>query len=668
MTKRNKKNKKANKPDLTPEEIARYKVVFALRRVGAELQSDVLFDSAIARQTGIGVASTIKLPDDLTLNRETLFAAFQKTADHEPVPEWRDSEGLKRDIRIEMDTQSAYLLYGKHKVGFPHAALLASKRERRQQALVEILKGCTLTKAERAKLDAIINKPNYGQDDFFAAQNILAGAPESFAASLREAAIKGNLSRTDLLPTKTAHWENLTARLLSSEILSEFAANELAVQRKAHFAGDLTGAFDIVSLTFGDPELVPVETLRSFGAEEVITALRHLLQFNDPFALTGAFDICAARALAEPQFVALGDELLDRILGDRTRLLGELTTFATAFVFAVAFLAEHQTLRHQPVFWRRLAAASHASLVTRVLGPGTDDEEDRSLLNWAMRISGKAYYLSVMNDFDHEPRWRPDWITQNFVAADIYGRLLVSLGKLRDDAPASWRKKLEDAHPSIVANAPPMAHLFPALLQGWRAPSADLPAANTPVGELFVEFEQNPTVKKFLEFIQLVYTFGHPPVARVPVLKAMESLRSQLMSIEPAYAQAAIDLAALIAARNRDVELAELVSSVALERLQAGQGGDHLMPTVSVLLECAAAVVDRKSALEQLARRLENLVSTVPAASLPEAVDTMRVLQSINQELAPMLGRAIALGRIGAPRGVVDQVLARRRPDLASTP
>ncbi|MGY4290619.1 putative dinucleotide-utilizing enzyme [Bradyrhizobium sp. LM2.7] len=82
------------------------------------------------------------------------------------------------------------------------------------------------------------------------------------------------------------------------------------------------------------------------------------------------------------------------------------------------------------------------------------------------------------------------------------------------------------------------------------------------------------------------------------------------------------------------------------------------MPTVSVLLKCAAAVVDRKFALEQLARRLENMVFMVSAASLPEVVDTLRVLQSINQELAPMLGRAIALGRIGAPRGGVAQVLA----------
>lgn len=641
---------KKGKPDLTPEEIARYKVIFALRRVSSEMQSDVLFDGTVARQTGISVSSTIKLPDDLTLDRKTLFTAFQKTADNEPVPEWLDSEGLHRDIRIEMDTESAYLLYGKNRVGFPHAALLSAKLERRQQALAEIVKSCTLTEAEHVKLQAIIDKPDYGQDGFFAARQILAGAPESFATLLREAASKGTLSRTDLLPSQTTHWENLTARRLSSELLSEFAKNELAVQRKAHFAKDLKDAFCIISLTFGDPDLVPVDAMRSFGGEEVSTALRHMLQFTDPLALTGAFDICADRALAEPQFVALGDELLERILGDRKRLQGELTTFATAFVFAMAFLAEHQTLRFQPVFWRRLAAASHASLVTRVLGRGTDDE-DNSLLTWAMRISGKTYYLSVMNDLNYEPRWRPDWINPNFVAADIYGRLLVSLGKLGDEAPESWRRKLEDAHPSIVANAPPMAHMFPALLQGWRAPSADLPSANSPVGELFAEFEQNPTVDKFLEFIQLVYTFGHPPVARAPVLKAMESLRSQLATITPTNAQAAIDLAALIAARNRDVELAELVSSVALERLQAGQGGDHLMPTISVLLECAAAVFDRKTALEQLARRLENLVFMVPAASLPEAVDTLRVLQSINTELAPMLGRAIALGRIGSLRG-----------------
>jgi hypothetical protein len=40
-----------------------------------------------------------------------------------------------------------------------------------------------------------------------------------------------------------------------------------------------------------------------------------------------------------------------------------------------------------------------------------------------------------------------------------------------------------------------------------------------------------------------------------------------------------------------------------------------------------------------LARRLENLAFVAPAAALPKALEIFRVLQSINEDLRPLLGR-----------------------------
>ncbi len=105
-----------------------------------------------------------------------------------------------------------------------------------------------------------------------------------------------------------------------------------------------------------------------------------------------------------------------------------------------------------------------------------------------------------------------------------------------------------------------------------------------------------------------------------------------------------LDLTAFIAARNRDAELAEAV--VAIERLVMTQHVDRLLPTISVIVECAAALTDRKEALGILARRLENLAFAAPAKSLPEALDAFRILQSINEDLSPLLGRAIAMARL----------------------
>lgn len=170
----------------------------------------------------------------------------------------------------------------------------------------------------------------------------------------------------------TAHWDNITATRIGSESLPDFIAQELSGERAARMAHDPSVAVDLISLTFAAPELVPLEAMRAIDAETLLPVVRPLMEYTDPLAHTGAFDLCAASALEDSRFEELGEALLERLLADPKRLHRELTTYATAFVTAGAYLAEHETLRKQPVFWRRLAAASHASLVARVLGQGSD--------------------------------------------------------------------------------------------------------------------------------------------------------------------------------------------------------------------------------------------------------------------------------------------------------
>jgi hypothetical protein len=72
----------------------------------------------------------------------------------------------------------------------------------------------------------------------------------------------------------------------------------------------------------------------------------------------------------------------------------------------------------------------------------------------ALRLSGKTYYLSVLNDAYTEPRWRPDWMSPSYLMADIYGRLQGSLQRLGDAVPETWRKKLEDTQAVVLKDGP----------------------------------------------------------------------------------------------------------------------------------------------------------------------------------------------------------------------
>jgi hypothetical protein len=209
--------------------------------------------------------------------------------------------------------------------------------------------------------------------------------------------------------------------------------------------------------------------------------------------------------------VELGDEIIDKLLSEPTRLFEELTTFATAYIVASTYLAKHEELRQQPVFWRRLAAAAHAALATRILGP-----QDDPLFDWAMGLVGKTFYLSALNDAHIEPRWKPDWITPSFLAADIYGRLLQAVQRLGEAAPPSWCKKIEDAKDAVNKDVPPYAHAFPSLLQGRRVNLSEMPLPDTRMGETFVEFAAKPTVESVLIFFNLSTLLAFRPKRAKP--------------------------------------------------------------------------------------------------------------------------------------------------------
>jgi hypothetical protein len=122
------------------------------------------------------------------------------------------------------------------------------------------------------------------------------------------------------------------------------------------------------------------------------------------------------------------------------------------FVVATAHLAKHETLRRQPIYWRRLAAASHASLVVRICGTSGIKPDD--IVAWAMRVAGQAYFMSVVSELSVEPQWRPEWIVPNVLLADVAGRAVGAAQRLAEKTavPESWKIRLDAVQTWIKEN------------------------------------------------------------------------------------------------------------------------------------------------------------------------------------------------------------------------
>jgi hypothetical protein len=634
--------------EISPQQLARLRVLFALRRMPPALQNDVLADGTIAAGAGIDLSHPITLLPNLVIDRDVLFEQFKKAADGEEVRELIDRESVKHPFRVEVSGPDGFVVTDTTRIRFANAALLTVSVETRRALAKLCLERNTLSLSGREEFERLIAKGDFDHDDFFAASRILGSAPENFADTLRDAAKTGTLSRSDFIPDELAHWENLTTRRIGSKNLAEFIATELAAERAARVARDSSVAVDLISITFGAPELVPIELFRTVDHDTMLQAVTRITSYIDPTALAGLFAVCADRVSKDARFVDAGTAILEKLLADPAKLQEELTTFATAFVLATDFLARHQNLKKEPVFWRRLVAAAHASLVTRVLG-GSGAEEG-SLFAWALNLCGKSYYFSVLTDSYVEPRWRPDWISANYVAADIYGRLAEAVRTLGDRAPANWIKTIDKARPWVDELAGPIALAYPAVLQGGSsAPIAKAPA-ETQIGQLYSNFIASPTVENLLILMPVVYAFGLDPDAREAALKAIQSLRHEAPAPSDQFYQAALDMGAFIAARSKDAALAEAIAMAALERFADTASRDNVMPTMAVLVECAAALADRSEALTTLARRLENLSFIAPAEILPGVVDSLQTLRAIDEGLSVRLGRAFATARLGMRR------------------
>ena len=400
----------------------RVRALFALSELSEKLQSDVLNDPATAKLWNISTQRNMSLTTDLNVRVNSLFSIFRAAADGKKIPQLIDDKDRKHKAKASIDPHGTGLFeVGKHRIRFPHVILMSGSPETRLQYLERILDSVTICRGLQDELRHIVGRSDYWVEEFMAITKALSSSPDEFQARLSEKAMT-RVALSDVLPDDDRHWDNLTAPIAASGTLTEFIANELASERAARVERNPVLAFRYIALTFAAPALVPFDRFRPLDSETKRRILEEALLLEDHFSQVGAFELCADWITDHPQFSDVGEQLLNRLFGDLERLETACGIFGAALVLSVAKLAEDDKLNTKPAFWRRLAAASHALLVVRSCGVTEIDYKD--LIEWSMRQSGQAYFLSVLCDFKTDPRWRPEWTDPKFLLADVCGRAI----------------------------------------------------------------------------------------------------------------------------------------------------------------------------------------------------------------------------------------------------
>jgi hypothetical protein len=641
------------KPDLT-----RLRPLFVLEKMSQRLRSDVLADGSVISTCGFTAKRPAHLTDDIVVIRDELFAAFRDVPDVPTACQLHDPNDAPIDatISINQDGSGTVDIAGR-KMRFPWVTLLSSDVDKRLARLDQFLHRYPLSNGDAASLRALLARPDYSDDDFLAAATLLESSPELFterlADKLRRQEGQNRIAPVDVLPDDDRYWNHLLPPVDGSATLADFAAKELHAAWQTGIEADPVRALHALAITFAAPELVPRPLVQDLSADAAAAAIEAVSMVEDPFSLVGAFEICADRAGQDQRFIALGERLLDNLFGDMQGLTGVCAFFGAIFVITTAHFATHETLQRRPVFWRRLAAVAHASLVVRVCGGrGIDPNQ---IISWAMRLYGDAYFLSVTSDFSVEPQWRPEWILPKILVADLFGRAAGAWHQLSQEAaPPSWKERVEKVYAWIVEEKIGPFAQYPSVLQGTRRARQPTLAEfrNLPQGaDAFLALASDPTANTLLSISPFIEAFGFPEEATGDVEKVLASIRAAPPDDDDKIAVLALSLMAHIAVLADNVALADSISEVCLERARRVETQGPLFEIACRLVECAAVIKDRAEAARTLARRLEILAFIVPASEAAAAVaSTIEMLGRIQPELAPQLGRAHAAARLGSPR------------------
>ncbi|MBI2753579.1 MAG: hypothetical protein HYX46_08730 [Betaproteobacteria bacterium] len=364
----------------------------------------------------------------------------------------------------------------------------------------------------------------------------------------------------------------------------------------------------------------------------------------------GAFELCADWISEHPDFSDSGDRLLDRLFGDLKRLETACGMFGAALVLSVAKIAEDDKLNAKPAFWRRLAAASHALLVVRACGVTEIDHKE--LIQWAMRQSGKAFFLSVFSDFKTDPQWRPEWIDPHFLLADVCGRAIGAYTRIpKDKTPASWTERIEQLRAWIGDRQYELLTHLPAVMEGARRTMLPVISEMQDIGELYAVLMREPSLDNMLRMTPAIHAFGPPREITQSLHKVIAIIRADSSTDEEGLLANGIKLLSHIAALLQDTRLANAVAEACLERLAMNERPETVIETIYRLLECSAAETDEAAARLFLSRNLEQLCYTIAKAELlAEIAAWIEELKLISPELNCALGRALAIAKLGASR------------------
>ncbi|MEZ8415466.1 hypothetical protein AB6C71_22110 [Vibrio splendidus] len=296
-------------------------------------------------------------------------------------------------------------------------------------------------------------------------KDIINASPGVFYSSLTSRLMDLSLLRLDqLVPDSLSYYQDLIGELDTSTDVIEYFDSE-GFEHVKYLIGSYGDKClpNILSLNW-HPSFSNEKVINVFNSDILYSAHKIVSSENCSFLDFSFSDILLKAQCTDDDSIKITSRIIDFLQNDDADK--KLSLLSLFFILTDAVLIRNKLFDSYPVFYRRLASLSHASLLYRCFcanGVG----EDVKLCEWIARNFGQDFYIGNLLDLMTDSRWLPDYAEPTQLRNELFGRLLNSIS-LIDEAE---RYKYVQADALSLSNLPFSVDMFlPGPLEGRIEP------------------------------------------------------------------------------------------------------------------------------------------------------------------------------------------------------
>ena len=272
--------------------------------------------------------------------------------------------------------------------------------------------------------------------------------------------VNGSNKVKTLVPSNIKYYERLVGKIEGSSNISEYCDVEL----QEHLTNRENSEISYLDLLMCSQQFISKTISAHMIDEELFISLAEVaIKSENPLMLTGCLEIGILNYSkgVNPTLFSLFECLISPEMIEKYTLLCAMT------VFVDGELARLNIFKDMPPYYRRLAALTQASLITKVAVEQKANFED--IEKWTMNERGLIFYCQSFIDLRVEPKWLPSYLTPEQIRDELYGRINLACQKHSEINFSQYALDHFSENSSIKLNA-----FFPGPLEG-NIPPGDVP-------------------------------------------------------------------------------------------------------------------------------------------------------------------------------------------------